>query len=44
MESLVGVVAGVAVVAELTFRPGRAALAGYDVVSLVTYDSEVARS
>ena len=30
--------AGVAVVAELTFLPGRAALAGYDVMSLVTYD------
>ena len=42
VEALGGVVAGVAVVAELTFLPGRAALAGYDVMSLVTYDSEVA--
>ena len=37
-------VVGVAVVAELTFLPGRATLAGYDVMSLVTYDSEVAES
>ena len=44
VEGLGGVVAGVAVVAELTFLPGRAALEGYDVVSLVTYDNEVARS
>ncbi len=42
VEALGGVVAGVAVVAELTFLPGRAALAGYDVMSLVSYDSEVA--
>ena len=42
VEALGGVVAGVAVVAELTFLPGRAALSGYDVMSLVTYDSEVA--
>lgn len=40
VEELGGVVVGVAVVAELTFLPGRAALAGYDVLSLVTYDSE----
>lgn len=44
VEALGGVVAGVAVVAELTFLPGRATLEGYDVVSLVTYDNEVARS
>ena len=43
VEALGGVVAGVAVVAELTFLPGRATLAGYDVMSLVTYDSEVAQ-
>lgn len=42
VEALGGVVVGVAVVAELTFLPGRAALAGYDVMSLVAYDSEVA--
>ena len=40
VEELGGVVAGVAVVAELTFLPGRAALAGYDVLSLVSYASE----
>jgi adenine phosphoribosyltransferase len=40
VEELGGIVAGVAVVAELTFLPGRAALAGYDVMSLVTYASE----
>ena len=44
VEGLGGVVAGVAVVAELTFLPGRDTLEGYDVVSLVTYDNEVARS
>lgn len=44
VEGLGGVVAGIAVVAELTFLPGRATLEGYDVVSLVTYDNEVARS
>ena len=42
VEALGGQVAGIAVVAELTFLPGRATLAGYDVMSLVTYDSEVA--
>jgi adenine phosphoribosyltransferase len=40
VEELGGVVAGVAVVAELTFLPGRDALAGYDVMSLVSYASE----
>lgn len=40
VEELGGVVAGVAVVAELTFLPGRRALAGHEVLSLVTYDSE----
>ena len=40
VEELGGVVAGVAVVAELTFLPGREALAGYDVMSLVSYASE----
>ena len=42
VEALGGVVVGIAVVAELTFLPGRRTLAGYDVMSLVTYDSEVA--
>ena len=40
VEQLGGVVAGVAFVVELTFLPGRQRLAGYDVLSLVTYDSE----
>ena len=40
VEELGGVVVGVAVVVELTFLSGRDALRGYDVVSLVTYDSE----
>jgi adenine phosphoribosyltransferase len=40
VEELGGVVAGVAVVAELTFLPGRETLAGYDVMSLVSYASE----
>ncbi len=44
VEGLGGVVVGVAVVAELTFLPGRERLSGYDVMSLVTYDSEVAES
>ena len=43
VEALGGTVAGIAVVAELTFLPGRATLAGYDVMSLVAYDSEVAQ-
>jgi adenine phosphoribosyltransferase len=40
VEELGGLVAGVAVVAELSFLPGRATLAGHDVLSLVTYDTE----
>lgn len=40
VESLGGVVAGVAFVVELTFLPGRERLTGYDVHSLVQYDSE----
>ncbi len=40
VEELGGVVVGVAVIVELTFLSGRDALRGYDVVSLVTYDSE----
>jgi len=40
VESLGGVVAGVAFVVELTFLPGRERLAGYDVLSLVEYDTE----
>lgn len=40
VEALGGVVAGVAFVVELTFLPGRERLAGYDVHSLVQYDSE----
>jgi adenine phosphoribosyltransferase len=40
VEELGGVVVGVAVVAELTFLPGREALEGYDVMSLVSYASE----
>lgn len=41
VEALGGVVVGIAVVAELTFLPGRERLSGYEVMSLVTYDSEV---
>jgi adenine phosphoribosyltransferase len=44
VEELGGVVAGVAVVAELTFLPGRAALAGHDVLALVAYESEAVPS
>ncbi len=44
VEALGGTVAGIAVVAELTFLPGRETLAGYEVLSLVTYDSEVAEA
>jgi adenine phosphoribosyltransferase len=44
VEALGGVVVGVAVIAELTFLPGRAALEGHDVLSLVTYDSELVPS
>ena len=40
VEALGGVVVGVAFVVELSFLPGRERLAGYDVLSLVTYDSE----
>ena len=36
------VVAGAAFVVELTFLAGRERLRGYDVLSLVTYDSEAA--
>jgi adenine phosphoribosyltransferase len=42
VERLGGVVVGVAFVVELTFLPGRERLRGYDVLSLVTYDSEAA--
>lgn len=42
VERLGGVVVGVAVVVELTFLRGRERLRGYDVLSLVTYDSEAA--
>jgi adenine phosphoribosyltransferase len=40
VEHLGGIVVGVAFVVELTFLPGRQRLAGYDVLSLVEYDSE----
>ncbi|MGB1627721.1 MAG: adenine phosphoribosyltransferase, partial [Miltoncostaeaceae bacterium] len=40
VEELGGVVAGIAVVVELTFLSGRARLAGHDVMSLVAYDTE----
>ena len=40
VEELGGVVVGLAFVVELTFLPGRDTLRGYDVASLVTYDSE----
>ncbi len=40
VEQLGGIVAGIAFVIELTFLPGRERLAGYDVMSLVEYDSE----
>lgn len=40
VESLGGVVAGVAFIAELTFLPGREALGGYDVTSLITFATE----
>lgn len=40
VEALGGVVAGIAFVVELTFLPGRSRLEGYDVLSLVQYDSE----
>jgi adenine phosphoribosyltransferase len=41
VEQLGGIVAGIAFVVELTFLPGRQRLAGYDVLSLVEYDSEM---
>jgi adenine phosphoribosyltransferase len=44
VEELGGTVAGVAVVAELTFLPGRVALEGYDVMSLVTYEGEAVQA
>lgn len=40
VESLGGVVAGIAVMVELTFLPGREALAPHPVRSLLTYDNE----
>lgn len=40
VERLGGIVVGLAFVVELTFLPGRERLAGYDVHSLVTYDTE----
>jgi adenine phosphoribosyltransferase len=40
VEQAGGVVAGCAFVIELSFLPGRATLSGYDVHSLLTYDSE----
>lgn len=40
VERLGGVVAGVAFVVELTFLPGADRLSGYDLLSLVQYDSE----
>jgi adenine phosphoribosyltransferase len=40
VAQLGGIVVGVAFVVELTFLPGRARLAGYEVLSLVEYDSE----
>ncbi len=42
VERLGGVVVGIAFVIELTFLAGRERLRGYDVLSLVTYDSEAA--
>ena len=42
VERLGGRVVGVGVVVELTFLPGRARLAGREVRSLVTYDTEAA--
>jgi len=42
VERLGGVVVGIAFVIELAFLPGRERLRGYDVMSLVTYDSEAA--
>jgi len=41
VDDLGGQVAGVAVVVELAFLPGRERLSGHDVLSLVAFDSEV---
>jgi adenine phosphoribosyltransferase len=40
VEELGGVVAGVAFIVELTFLPGRERLRDYEVMSLVSYDTE----
>lgn len=40
VDQLGGIVVGLAFVVELTFLPGRERLTGYDVLSLVQYDSE----
>lgn len=40
VERLGGVVAGIAVIIELSFLPGRKRLSKYEVVSLVEYDGE----
>jgi adenine phosphoribosyltransferase len=40
VEALGGVIVGLAFVVELTFLPGRETLRGYDVLSLVSYDTE----
>lgn len=40
VEDLGGIVAGVAVVVELSFLPGRERLAPHEVLALVSYDSE----
>ena len=39
VEKLGGTVAGLAVIVELEFLPGREKLAGYDVFSLLRYQS-----
>ncbi len=44
VERLGGIVAGVAVVVELTFLPGRERLSPFEVLSLVSYDSEAVSS
>jgi adenine phosphoribosyltransferase len=40
VESLGGIVVGIAFIVELTFLSGRAALSPYEVMSLIAYDSE----
>lgn len=40
VEDMGGVVAGVAFIAELTFLPGRERLDGYDVMSLISFNTE----